>query len=363
MSDTTKKVMNEKEFESIFEKACADKSPDYHGKVNIALIGKVSSGKSSLLNALLDCDRDNAVAEVGAESGVTTELSAHRLGDDVLIVDCPGLDDVRNRNSEETRNFLQHIDIGIFVVTGSADSSQKANYDDLARHADKVFVVLNKVDEWDDLEPSACEDVVRQWMDTLGVDRVFGTCTKGFDPRMRAGAPMDLRGITELKEEIDSFLHINKKDLLLARHLRNKEKYAERIINGAIAAVSVEALLPGSAAYITATQITAIASLHFLYTGRVLHKDSILKMLPAFMGRSVGTTAFLWAKSFLPPTGVLDVAAAGIAASITYAMLSAVKWVLENELDFDDLQVFREAFDRFQSGEYTLERMEREGRV
>lgn len=315
---------SQKDFEELFSKVYEERAPNFDEHVNVALVGKVSAGKSSLLNAVLGCTRKDPIAKVGASSGVTTKVTAYKLDEQVLIIDCPGLDDVREENSEETRKFLGSIDLGLFVVTGSADATQKANFEDLKKSSNKVFVVLNKIDEWDDLEESAYEDVKKQWCGILGVDRVFGTCTKGFDPKMRESAPMDIRGVDELRDEIFNFLNTEGKALLFARHLRSKENYAIGIIVAAVIAVAGEAFIPGSAVYITATQVVAITSLNYLYKGEVLNKSSALALLPTFAGESLGMSAFLWAKSFLPPTLVLDAAAAGIAVVITFAMLGKV---------------------------------------
>lgn len=336
-----------KEFEEAFDKVYEERFPNFDEHVNVALVGKVSAGKSSLLNAVLGRTREDPIAKVGANSGVTTKVTAYKLDEQVLIVDCPGLDDVREENSIETKDFLDSIDLGIFVVTGSADASQKENFDDLRKNTKKTLVVLNKIDEWDDLEESALEEVVSQWKAVLGVDKVFGTCTKGFDPKMRKAASMDIRGVEEVKEEVFNFLNTEGKDLLLARHLKSKEGYAIGIIGSAIVAVAGEAFIPGSAAYITATQIVAITSLNYLYKGEVLSKSSALALLPTFAGESLGTTAFLWAKSFLPPTFILDVAAAGIAMVITFAMLAAVKWMLENEYSLTEKDVLKQIFSNF----------------
>ncbi len=108
-----------------------EKVQDFSKTLNIAIIGKVSSGKSSLINALLKRSRKQAIAEVGAEAGVTTKLKVIRLDERVRLIDSPGLDDVRAENSAITQEFLKHIDVGILVVTGAADASQKRFLDDL----------------------------------------------------------------------------------------------------------------------------------------------------------------------------------------------------------------------------------------
>lgn len=328
------------QFDDIYDK----RKPDFNKNINIAVVGKVSTGKSSLINAIMLRKRSEPLVDVGATSGVTTKVKAFKLDDNVLIIDSPGLDDIRKENSEETQKFLSSIDLGILVVTGSADSSQQKNYKELLNKAQKVFVVLNKIDEWDDLEESAFTEVVNQWKQQLGVNKIYPCCTKGYDPKMRKDAPMDIRGMDELREDIWSFLREEGKDLLLARHLGDKRKYAATIITTALVAVAGEAFIPGSAAYITATQIVAITSLHYLYTGNILDKSSALALLPSFMGESIGMTAFLWVKSFLPPTGVVDIAAAGVAVTITGAMLAAITYILSNGYELNQTELLKEKF-------------------
>lgn len=341
--------MNENEFNQNFDKKYADKMPNFDANLNIAVVGKVSSGKSSLINAILLRKRSDPVAPVGPESGITKEVTAYQLDEKTLIVDCPGLDDVRRDNSKVTEGFLEKIDLGLFVVTGSADASQKENFEDLKKNAEKVIVVLNKIDEWDHLKASKLEDVKRQWREVLGIDEIYGTCTIGYDSDMREDIPMDIRGVGELMEVIFNFLELQGKAILFARHQKNKNSYALKIIAVALVAVIGEAFLPGSTAYITATQVTAITSLNYLYTGEILSKSSALAILPVFIGQSIGTNTFLLVKSMLPPTGVLDVAAAGIAVLITFAMLAAVKYTLENDHNLKDSDFLKDAFGRYWS--------------
>ena len=56
---TERKIMSieseDKKFNAEFDRSYSEKNPDFKAHVNIALVGKVSSGKSSLLNAILKC--------------------------------------------------------------------------------------------------------------------------------------------------------------------------------------------------------------------------------------------------------------------------------------------------------------------
>jgi small GTP-binding protein len=268
---------------------------DFNKTLNIAVVGNVSSGKSSLINAILMRHRNNAVADVGATSGVTTELNILRLNDErVRLIDSPGLGDIRKENSAVTKEFLKHIDIGILVVTGSADASQKQYFDDLRANCTRVFLVLNKCDQWDNYKSQALEDVKEQWKQCLGVDKIYAVCVLGYDKQLPNNFSLDIRGVNELREDIEVFLELEGKKLLLARHMGDKKSYAQGIIVTAVTAVGVQALLPGKAFYsgieLTKKDTTGILKDKFNeYRNRV---GTILKRLGMTDIRNLGSLNF-----------------------------------------------------------------------
>jgi GTP-binding protein EngB required for normal cell division len=336
---------DEKSFFDQAEARFSEKAPDFSQSLNIAIVGKVSSGKSSLINALLKLSRRQGLefAKVGAIAGVTKNLKIFSLDERVLLIDSPGLDDVRTENSEVSRQFLKHIDIGIFVITGAADASQKKNLDDLKQHCDSVFVVLNKIDEWSHLHPSALIDVIDQWKNYLEIDKIYPTCAKGYDPQSLEPR-MDIRGVASLRSDIEAFLEKKGKDLLLARHMAEKQSYAVKIIATALLSVAGEAFIPGSAAYITATQGIAIASLHYLYSGEAMSPKAALAILPTFLAETAGSSLFLFVKSFLPPTGIVDMAAATVAVIVTLALLATVNHILASGAMLEQEELLRSKF-------------------
>jgi small GTP-binding protein len=339
---------DEKSFFENVEAQFEEKAQDFSKTLNIAVIGKVSSGKSSLINALLKLSRKQAVARVGAEAGVTTTLKILKLDERVRLIDSPGLDDVRAENSEVTREFLKHIDVGILVVTGASDASQKKHLDDLRAHCDSVFVVLNKIDEWDRLAPSALEKVITQWKEVLQLPKIYPVCAFGYDPETRSDTPLDIRGVYWLREDIENFLESKGKDLLLARQMGEKKSYATKIIAVALVAVAGQAFIPGAAAYITATQAAAIVSLYYLYTGEILSSKASLAILPVFAAEAARSTVFLWVTSFLPPTGVVNVAAAVIAVSITLAILATINSILASGAKLEEEELLKSKFRTYQ---------------
>ncbi len=94
----------------------------------------------------------------------------------------------------------------------------------------------------------------------------------------------------------------------------------------------------------TTTQAAAIASLYYLYTGEIISGEAVFALLPVFAAKAAGTTLFLWVKSILPPTGVLDVAAAVVAVSITLAILATVNSILASGAKLEEEELLKSKF-------------------
>ncbi|MBE9116901.1 50S ribosome-binding GTPase [Lusitaniella coriacea LEGE 07157] len=336
-----------KSFFKALEVQYEERVQDFHQTLNIVVIGNVSSGKSSLINALLRRTRQNALMKVGVQAGVTTKLNILRLDEKVRLIDSPGLGDVRAENSEITQEFLKSIDVGILVVTGAVDASQKEYFNDLKENCKSFFVVLNKRDEWDRYHPQALENVMNQWKEYLKIDKIYPVCTFGYDSQLSDNTPLDIRGVIQLREDIEDFLESQGKKLLLARHMSKKRSYAKKIVVGAVTAVGIQAALPGKALFITTTQVIAIGSLYYLYTGQILSKGSALALLPVFAGQAVATNVFLFFTSFIPPTGIVEIAAAITAISITAAMLASINFVLSSGAELTDEKMLKLKFREY----------------
>lgn len=343
-----KETLNVAEFEKKVDDELDGLEKNLGKKLKIIVVGKVSTGKSSLVNALFNRSKKNQIAEVGAESGKTTKVNKFKLGKNIEICDSPGLDDIKEDNSQETKNALNDMDVGILVITGSADKSQLSHYQELKVYCKKVFVVLNKIDEYEK-KPKALEKVIHQWQEKLEMskeDKIYPTCTDGYDPDFEEDAELNIVGVDELRTDVLDFLKEHGKDLIFARETEKKSTIAKRIIYTAMVAAAGFAFIPGSAIYITGAQAAAIVSIHYVYTGEILSKKSAIAAIPLFASQSIGSNIFLWAKSVLPPTGVLDLAAAGVAMGVTLAMLSTVNWMYESGYNFDDKSELKEQYGK-----------------
>lgn len=326
-------------------------------KIHIAVIGKVSCGKSSFLNAFFNKKKgEKLLFEVGATSGITTTAKTCKINDDIIVSDLPGLNDNNQQNSQVAVNALSSVDIGILIVTGSSDTSQKANYDLLKHHCKLVYVVLNKVDEYQ-RKPKALEEVTKQWHKDLGLsanEKIWHTCCDGYDPNDEA-EELALQGIDELKTEIltAAFAQqgLKEKALKLTKELEGKSIAAKKaVIMGVIGAVTA-AFIPGpSAAYITAAQISAILGIHFAYTDKVMDKKVALALIPFFAGQAAVGTVFLVALSFLPVKGGVGEVAAGVTAfTITLPMLASINWLYKTSGSLDNKEELKAKFNEIKS--------------
>jgi small GTP-binding protein len=338
MENPNQEAFNEKVYQYYEEN-----KPDLSKVVTIAFIGKVSSGKSSLINAFFGRGKDDPIAEVGAKSGVTTQVKFFKLDENVSIVDSPGLDDIKKENSEATEKFLKSIDIAIFVVSGSADKTQKVNFSGVKYRIPDTLFVLNKMDEFDDLDESGVDDVVTQWKTSIGVDHVFQTCAKGYDPKSRKDIPLRIEGVGALKEHVYQILSKKKKDILLKKSMKDKRSAAISIAVAATMAAAGSSFVPASTVYITGIQMTALSSLVYLYTGEVLDKKNITAIMFSMLGQNVGKSIFMFAASFFP--GV-DAVGAVVAATVTAAMLAAAISFLESGKSLNDAAGFNDMYKK-----------------
>jgi hypothetical protein len=78
-------------------------------------------------------------------------------------------------------------------------------------------------------------------------------------------------------------------------------------------------------------------------------RTQALTLLPVFASEAAGGSVFLLVKSLLPPTGIADVAAAIVSASMTIAMLGAVARLLEAGYALDEKEKLRAAFQRMRA--------------
>src|SRR6186997_2517098 len=124
------------------------------GRVEIAIFGEISTGKSALINALVGRD----VASVDVRGGWTREIwhvewdgtgyTLPGLGDSqVVLVDTPGINEVGGgTRGEMAREAAQRSDLVLFVTDSDLNETEHTALVELAAFHKPLIVVLNKID-------------------------------------------------------------------------------------------------------------------------------------------------------------------------------------------------------------------------
>jgi small GTP-binding protein len=122
-------------------------------RLEIVAFGTISSGKSSLLNAL--AGRDAFRTNVVGGTTVTRSEIPWPAGDRVVLVDTPGLAEVRGETrAAEAAAAAKNADIVLFVVDGPLKAYEHDLLQALAAMEKRIVVCLNKEDWYDDTQRS-----------------------------------------------------------------------------------------------------------------------------------------------------------------------------------------------------------------
>jgi GTP-binding protein Era len=126
-----------------------------HGHLHIAVFGRVSTGKSSLLNALIG-EQKFSVSPLHGETRKPSmqEWSEIDVGG-VFLIDTPGLDEAGGEDRESmAKEVARRSDLVIFVVDGDITDSELQSLRTLLGQGRPVVVALNKTDLYtsDELE-------------------------------------------------------------------------------------------------------------------------------------------------------------------------------------------------------------------
>ena len=118
-----------------------------HGHLHLAVFGRVSTGKSSLLNALIGEERFT----VSPLHGETRHSSMQQWDEveagGVFLIDTPGLDEAGGEEREAlAKEVAGRSDLVIFVVDGDITETELESLRTLLGRGRPVIVVLNKSD-------------------------------------------------------------------------------------------------------------------------------------------------------------------------------------------------------------------------
>jgi len=157
------------------------------GRIEVALFGEISAGKSSLIRALLpDADIEIESHVLGGTTREVREYHWHSpAGDELVLLDMPGLDEVGGELDPVAREEALRAHIVIYVVDGDLTRSQARELEQLLQLGKPTVVALNKVDR---LRPEELELVVsrlQERVNRLGSAEVVPVSTGATVPATR----------------------------------------------------------------------------------------------------------------------------------------------------------------------------------
>lgn len=129
------------------------------GEVYIAIFGEISTGKSSLVKALLP----QADLKSDAKGGTTKKVTHYRWqsqsGDAVIIADLPGFN---LENNPEILEEARRAHLVVFLCDTDITRSQMGQLDGLLKTGKPLIIALNKVDQFSTSEAQAIADNISE---------------------------------------------------------------------------------------------------------------------------------------------------------------------------------------------------------
>ena len=312
------------------------------GELYIAMFGDISTGKSSLIAALLP-DADVDISPVG---GSTRSVRHYRwtglLGDTVVVSDVPGTGLALD---EAARDEARRAHVVVYVCDTELTRHQLADLDTLAGSGKPLVVAMNKSDRYDAQERQAIMTRIRQHLDRLSPDAkppragavpVVAVQAGGSEEITRVGADgretVETRArepqLEALAQAIQAALatdratleQLRDRDVLRlaehrlatsrARHRRERadelvRSYTRKAVVGALAAVSpgTDILIQG---YLGTAMVKALCELYDV-PARDLDVEQFLDLSESHVGRTAPIVLALTGNAFkaFPGAGTL----------------------------------------------------------
>jgi GTPase len=162
-------------------------------ELHLAVFGRVSVGKSALLNALLE--REEFVVGVLHGTTVKAEQEPWRSssGGGIHVIDTPGIDEMDGEARERLAfAAAAAVDLVLFVVEGDITDTELTALKSLVRPARPMLLVLNKVDRYTSEERSALlAKLIERTQGLIGADNVVAISAK---PARRTVITIDALG-------------------------------------------------------------------------------------------------------------------------------------------------------------------------
>lgn len=241
-------------------------NPDPAATLTIAFFGRISSGKSSLIQSLLP----NASVEISIIGGSTQRIERYDYcsaeGLQVVLLDMPGTQHIDQDESlrRDISDSARRAHIVLYVLDQDLTASDQEAIDMLRSYDKPIILVLNKMDWYSDEERSQLRQHIHHRLPDLPLVMVQSAVEKSLTRRDASGAVSTvirkqapqlqelLKAITQitaahndLKQRqqqavlclADEALHIDQQDWRLQRGQALIKAYAHKAMLGGVAAV------------------------------------------------------------------------------------------------------------------------------
>ena len=120
-----------------------------HGHIHIAVLGRVSVGKSSVLNALIGEQRFSTSALHGETKQNEIAQWDEQESGSLFLIDTPGINEIDGEARERmAREVSQRSDLVLFVIDGDMTDSEHNALQGLAQEHRPLLLVMNKCDRY-----------------------------------------------------------------------------------------------------------------------------------------------------------------------------------------------------------------------
>lgn len=170
-----------------------------HGHLHIAAFGRVSTGKSSLLNALIGEQRFAVSPLHGETRRASMQAWSEIEAAGVFLIDTPGLDEAGGEDRELlAREVANRSDLVIFVLDGDITDSELQSLQTVLSQGRPVVIALNKRDLFTGEELDALLQSVRE--KTAGMVQSGDVLAVAAQPRAQEIVQIDEQGRESVSE-------------------------------------------------------------------------------------------------------------------------------------------------------------------
>lgn len=322
-------------------------------EIHIAAFGRVGTGKSSLLNALL-----------GREAFTTSPLHGETRSqqrshwdtvnsDHVVLIDTPGIDELEGEAREEMAHSVARIsDIVLMVCEGDLTETELKAIRELAERKRPLLLVLNKSDRYGKAEIQTLLNHLRKRCETY--IEAGNVLSASANPRPETVIRVDANGkeevtkrprrpdVTELKTRLWRILEKEGKTLaalnaalftcemdsrIAGKIVKARKTVAEKVIrNYCLAKGIVVALNPVPAADLLAaagTDVAMVIHLGNIY-GFQLTKREASKLLLTISAQMLVLMGTYWGVNMV--SSAMKTISAGMSAAITAGAQGTLAW-------------------------------------